>query len=118
MHTGSAAGKRLVNSRLRAVMVVEPTSWRGGIDVHGGTWVQTTEAGEVIEHADPLQVTAHKSSALACLLRGFGCGTRKAFPSCESPAPARGGTRTTSLKIAAVQQVSLSNRMACTVPVE
>ncbi len=72
-------------------MVVEPKSWRGGIDVHGGTWVQTTEAGEVIEHADPLQVTAHKSSALACLLRGFGCGTRKACPSCESPAPARGG---------------------------
>ncbi|MFG3524050.1 NERD domain-containing protein [Nocardia nova] len=52
--------------------MVELKSWRGGIEVHGGTWVQTTEAGEVIEHADPLQVTAHKSSALARLLRAVG----------------------------------------------
>ncbi|WP_156511322.1 hypothetical protein [Nocardia nova] len=39
MHTGSAAGKRSVNSRLRAVTVVEPKSWRGDSEVHDGTWL-------------------------------------------------------------------------------
>ncbi|PSR69745.1 hypothetical protein C8258_01320 [Nocardia sp. MDA0666] len=52
--------------------MIELKSWRGDIEVHGGTWVQTTDAGAVIEHADPLQLTTHKSSALARLLRAVG----------------------------------------------
>ena len=51
------------------IYMVELKSWRGDIEVKGGTWIQTTESGDVIEHADPLQLTAYKSSALARLLR-------------------------------------------------
>ncbi|WP_167354320.1 NERD domain-containing protein [Nocardia kruczakiae] len=62
----------LLISAPNGLYVVELKSWRGGIEVRGGTWAQTTEAGDVIEHADPLQVTAHKSAALARLLRAVG----------------------------------------------
>ncbi len=54
------------------IHMVELKSWRGDIEVNGGKWVQTTEAGEVIEHADPVQLTVFKSSALARLLRAVG----------------------------------------------